>query len=275
MVKVLKARKLSLHGAHIYHLGMPAIMLLASAYAADRISRKTFFNTLDLFLQHTSTDSDHPKGIKPHHLVTLGIPAADAGKLPLIDSKLDIVLVAGLFTGVIDMEDFDLLYGPGPKGRFLQRHFPGLPVVPSTSQLKPGFYCDAEDLLAKDGWQLSERYRENISLMCANLEMGPPYYLSTNHYKLRLLAAERRGISLGIPEQFEDYRFAEEAFHDIFYVVAPGYDPGTTRREDLERFHFVEPKEIDQKPPKQSDYQAGTECDHPNRSCSLLACSLV
>ncbi|MCD9122999.1 hypothetical protein [Cupriavidus sp. UGS-1] len=275
MVKVLKSHKLSVHGAHIYHLGIPAIMLLASAYAADKISRKTFFDTLDLFLQHIRRDSDHPKGIKPHHLVALGIPAANAERLPLTNSRLDLVLVAGLFNGVIEIEDFDLLYGPGPKGRFLQRHFPGLPVVPPAPPLDDHFYCDEGELLAKGGWYLRERFSKNIPLMCANLEKSPFHYLSTNHYKLRLVAAETRGISLGNPELFEDYQFAEEAFHDIFHVVEPGYDPAVTWRHDLERFHFVEPKRIDWIPPEPKKAEAGGNRSKPNRTCAELLCNVV
>lgn len=43
MLKTLKARNLTVHGAHVRLLGIPAILLVASAYAADKITRKVFF----------------------------------------------------------------------------------------------------------------------------------------------------------------------------------------------------------------------------------------
>lgn len=275
MLKTLKARNLSVHGAHIYFLGIPAILLVASAYAADKITRKVFFDTLELFVQHVRRDSDHPDGIKPQHLTRLGISATDAQKLPLHDSRHDIVLVAGLLNGVIDMEDFELLYGPGPKGRFLQRHFPGAPVVPPPPPLADHFYCHPYDVLIKDASHRRQELKEQIPLICADLEQGPDFYTSTTHYKLRLLAAERKGMPLNVLGPFDNEESMRQAFADIFHVVTPNYEPNGTWRQDVKTFRFVEPKRIDWVPPQPKTMETGTERSKPDRSCSQLLCNVV
>ncbi|KAA0182095.1 hypothetical protein FX016_04290 [Cupriavidus gilardii] len=275
MLKTLKARNLSVHGAHIYHVGIPDILLVASAYGADRITRKVFFETLDLFVRHAQRDADHPNGIRPHHLTPLGISAADAKKLPLHDSMHDIVLVAGLLNGVVDMEDFELLYGPGPKGRFLQRHFPGAPVLPPRPPLADHFYCDTYNLLIKDSSYRRQELNAEIPLICADLEQGPDLYTSTNHYKLRLLAAERKGVPLNVLGPFDNEESMRQAFADIFHVVAPDYEPNGTWRQDVKTFRFVEPKRIDWVPQQPKTMETGTGRPKPDRSCSQLLCNVV
>ncbi|UZN49237.1 hypothetical protein KZ686_00675 [Cupriavidus cauae] len=275
MLKTLKARNLTVHGAHIYFLGIPAILLVASAYAADKITRKVFFDTLELFVQHVRRDSDHPDGIKPHHLTRLGISATDAQKLPLHDSRHDIVLVAGLLNGVIDMEDFELLYGPGPKGRFLQHHFPGTPVLPPPSPLADRFYCHPYNVLIKDTSYRRQELKGQIPLICADLEQGPDFYTSTNHYKLRLLAAERKGVPLKVLGPFDNEESMRQAFADIFHVVAPDYEPNGTWRQDVKTFRFVEPKRIDWVPQQPKTMETGTGRPKPDRSCSQLLCNVV
>jgi hypothetical protein len=275
MLKTLKARNLSVHGAHVYHVGTPAILLVASAYAADRISRKVFFETLDLFVRHAQTDSDDADAIKPHHLTHLGIAAADARKLPLHDSMHDIVLVAGLLNGVIDMEDFELLYGPGPKGRFLQRHFPGAPILPPAPPLANHFYCDPYDVLIKDTNYRRQDSKEKLSLICARMEQGPDFYTSTIHYKLRLLAAERKGVPLNVLGPFDNEESMRQAFADIFHVVSPNYEPNGTWRQDVKTFRFVEPKRIEWVPPQPKKPETGTERSKPDRNCSPLQCNVV
>lgn len=275
MLTALKAHNLAVHGAHIHFLGIPAILLVASAYAANKITRKVFFDTLDLFVQHVRRDSDHPDGIKPHHLTRLGISAADAQKLPLHDSRHDIVLVAGLLNGVIDMEDFELLYGPGPKGRFLQRHFPGVPVLPPPPPLADHFYCHTYSLLIKDTSYLRQQLKHEIPLICADIEQGPDFYTSTNHYKLRLLAAEKKGQSLNVVGPFDNEESMKQAFADTFHVVHPDYEPNGTWRQDVKSFRFVEPKRIDWVPPQPKKSERGTERTKPNRSCTTLLCHVV
>jgi len=275
MLKTLKARNLSVHGAHVYHVGIPAILLVASAYAADRITRKVFFETLDLFVRHAQTDSDDPEALKPHHLTHLGITAANARKLPLHDSMHDIVLVAGLLNGVIDMEDFELLYGPGPKGRFLQRHFPGAPILPPAPPLANHFYCDPYDVLIRDTSYSRQDLKENLPLICARMEKGPDFYTSTNHYKLRLLAAERKGVPLNVLGPFDNEESMNRAFADIFHVVAPDYEPNGTWRQDVKTFRFVEPKRIDWVPQQPKTMETGTERSKPGRGCSQLLCNVV
>lgn len=275
MLTVLKAHNLAVHGAHIHFLGIPAILLVASAYAANKITRKVFFDTLDLFVQHVRRGSDHPDGIKPHHLTRLGISAADAQKLPLHDSRHDIVLVAGLLNGVIDMEDFELLYGPGPKGRFLQRHFPGVPVLPPAPPLADHFYCNTYGLLIKDTSYRRQELKQDIPLICARMEKGPDFYTSTNHYKLRLLAAENKGVSLNVLGPFDNEESMKQAFADTFHVVHPDYEPNATWRQDVKSFRFVEPKRIDWVPPQPKKWETGTERTKPNRSCTTLLCNVV
>lgn len=275
MLSILKARNLSVHGAHVYHLGVPAILLVASAYAADRITRKVFFETLDLFVQHAQRDSNHPEGIKPHHLTALGISASDAQKLPLHHSRHDIVLVAGLLNGVIDMQDFALLYEPGPKGRFLQRHFPGVPVLPAAPPLGEHYYCDKQNLLITSSSHLRQRLEKEIPLICADLEQGPDFYSSTNHYKLRLLAAEKKGASLNVLGPFDNEESMKQAFADTFHVVHPHYEPNGTWRQDVKSFRFVEPKRIDWVPPQPKKLETGTERSKPDRGCSTLLCNVV
>jgi hypothetical protein len=275
MLKTLKARNLSVHGAHVYHLGIPSILLVASAYAADRITRKVFFETLDLFVRHTRRDSDHPEGIKPHHLTPLGISATDARKLPLHHSRHDIVLVAGLLNGVIDMEDFALLYEPGPTGRFLQRHFPGAPVLPPAPPMAEHYYCDKLNLLIKTPSYVRQQLEREIPLICADLEQGPDFYASTNHYKLRLLAAERKGVPLNVLGPFDNEESMRQAFADIFHVVSPNYEPNGTWRQDVKTFRFVEPKRIDWVPPQPKTMETDSKRSKPDRSCSQLLCNVV
>jgi len=275
MLKTLKARNLTVHGAHVRLLGIPAILLVASAYAADKITRKVFFDTLDLFVQHVRRDSDHPDGIKAHHLTRLGISAADARKLPLHDSRHDIVLVACLLNGVIDMEDFELLYGPGPKGRFLQRHFPGAPVLPPAPPQADRFYCRPYNVLMRDTSYSREKLKHSISLICADLEQGPDSYISTNHYKLRLLAAEMKGVPLSFLGPFDNEASMNQAFADTFHVVHPDYEPNETWRQDVKTFHFVEPKRIDWIPPEPKKAEAGGNRSKPNRTCAELLCNVV
>ncbi len=275
MLKTLKARNLAVHGAHIHFLGIPTILLVASAYAANKITRKVFFDILDLFVQHTRRDTDHPDGIKPHHLTRLGISASDAEKLPLHHSRHDIVLVAGLLNGVIDMEDFSLLYEPGPKGRFLQRHFPGAPVLPAAPPWAKHYYCDKQDLLIRTPSDVQHQLEKEIPLICADMEQGPDFYASTNHYKLRLLAAERKGVPLNVLGPFDNEESMRQAFADIFHVVAPDYEPNGTWRQDVKTFRFVEPKRIDWVPQQPKTMETGTGRPKPDRSCSQLLCNVV
>lgn len=275
MLKTLKARNLTVHGAHIHLLGIPAILLVASAYAADKITRQVFFDTLDLFVQHARRDSDHPDGIKAHHLTRLGISAADARKLPLHDSRHDIVLVAGLLNGVIDMEDFELLYGPGPKGRFLQRHFPGAPVLPPAPPKADRLCCRPYNVLIRETSHRREELKRRIPLICANLEQGPDSYISANHYRLRVLAAEMKGVPLSILGPFDNEASMRQAFADTFHVAHPDYEPNATWRQDVKSFRFVEPKRIDWVPPQPKKWETGTERTKPNRSCTTLLCNVV
>ncbi|USE80676.1 hypothetical protein NDR89_13025 [Cupriavidus gilardii] len=275
MLKTLKARNLSVHGAHVYHVGIPLIMLVASAYAANRITRKVFFETLDLFVRHAQRDSDHPGGIKPHHLTRLGISATDAKKLPLCDSRHNIVLVAGLLNGVIDMEDFELLYGPGPKGRFLQRHFPGAPVLPPAPPEADRFYCRPYNVLIRDTSHRKEELKRWIPLICADLEEAPDFYISTNHYKLRLLAAENKGVPLSVLGPFDNEASMRQAFADTFHVVHPDYEPNGTWCQDAKSFRFVEPKRIDWIPPEPKKAEAEGNRSKPNRTCAELLCNVV
>ncbi|MCT9123941.1 hypothetical protein [Cupriavidus gilardii] len=276
ILKTLKARNISVHGAHIYHLSIPAIFLLSSAYASDRISRNVFFETLDLFVQHAQRDSDDPEGIKPHHLTRLGISASDARKLPLQNSRHDIVLVAGLLNGVIDMDDFSLLYEPGEKGRFLQRHFPGVPILQAAPPFAKHYSCDKQSLLVRTGNDVQKQLERDLPLICAELEYCPGLYSSTNHYKLRLLAAEKKGLSRNVIGPFDNEASMRQAFADTFHVVDPDYEPnGKTWRQDVKTFHFVEPKRIDWIPPQPKKSETGTHRSKPNRTCAELLCNVV
>lgn len=248
MIRVLKNRKLAVHGAHVYLLGMPAILSLASAYATDKITRKVFFDTLDLFVQHTRrVYPTHPKAVKSHHLVSLGIPETVIQKFPMVGNGLDIWTVAGLFNGVIDAEDMDLLYGHDAKGLFQQRHFPGTRTVPAPSVFSYRFGWSGEAIvMAPSIWELSH-FDEVIPPACAILEKRPGFYLPNWHYGLRLRAAHLKGEQLSV-FRFKDAQHMQSVFHDIFHVVNPNYEPGVNARQEWENFHFVEPKIRENKP---------------------------
>ncbi len=274
MIQVLKARKLSVHGAYVYHLGIPPILLLAAAYATDRITRKVFFDTLDLFVQHTGTSSEDPKGIKAHHLTRLGIPAQDAKKLPLDEADDDLYTVAGLFNGLIEMEDLDLLYSPEKKGQFLLRHFPGMASAPAPTPLSPQILWYEHDLLVRRWTFRSRKFENQIAAACAELESGPNHYSGINHYLLRLTAATRSGKAISELGPMETEEEMEKLFHDIFQVVEPNYQPSTTWRQDLEHFHFVEPSRTDNNQHPDSRNAVPFHANH-QKGGSRLPCNLV
>jgi hypothetical protein len=239
MIQFLKAQRLSLHGAHIYHLGVPAILSLASAYAAGKIARTVFFDTLTLFVQHTRRSGEERLGIKAHHLIALGISESDAAKLPLRNDRQDIWIVAGLFNGVIDMDDFTLLYGSEKKGLFLQRHFPDL--APESQPLgSPTKKWLSEDLLVGGKSRASPMFLQHVPAACAHMEKSPGRYKAINHYRLRLAAAERKGERLSVFGPFDSEEAMEQTFADIFRVIEPDYQPALHWRKDLESFNFVE-----------------------------------
>nr|WP_144826311.1 hypothetical protein [Cupriavidus gilardii] len=249
MIRVLKDRKLAVHGAHVYLLGMPAILSLASAYATDKITRKVFFDTLNLFVRHARrAEPTHPKAIKSHHLVSLGIPEADIRKFPMVGCGLDIWTVAGLFNGVIDPEDMTLLFGSGRKGLFQQRYFPGTQTVPVPRPLTS--YKNAWNgeslVVAFDQWSLAH-FDEVIPPACAVLGAKPSFWDPITHYMLRLRAAHLKGEQLSV-FRFKDAQHMQSVFHDIFHVVNPNYEPGVNARQEWENFHFVEPKIRENKP---------------------------
>jgi hypothetical protein len=274
IAQTLKDRKIILHGAHIFQVGIPAIMALAAAYATDRISRGTFFSTLNLFVARGHCDTDKPRGIKAEHLVALGIPKADADRLPLCDGYLDFWIVAGLFNGVLDMEDFALLLDPANKGRFWERHF-----GPSPSQGVDGLPTSATkyndwvepSLFSHLGTFTSCPTKLAIKVTCADLESswrGRSCYVSKHHYVLRLEAAARKGQRFSLLGPYNSEQKMEEAFHDIFSIVNASYEGPSTAAE-LDGFVFTEPAVVPSKFASRTSVPTGYTT-RPPIQCTLV-----
>lgn len=220
----LKSLRPIIHRVHIEYLGRPVIMLLASAYASNRISRKVFVETLNLFVRYSDPTSYTRIGmLKPEELVKLGIPLAVANMLPLESSTNDLWLLIGLFTGVIDVRDFDLLRNPSKKGQFLEDHFnmtyDGTEDV--EGDLALGFANDYSPLAWTDSTYRDHAVQSQIRKGCAQLEQ---WYLAPLHFMLRLAEASLHARRLELIGPFEDNTEFREVFAKVFRIVEADLD---------------------------------------------------
>lgn len=240
-------------------------MQLASAYAADRITRQVFLETLNVFVRHFRSRIGSPNQITPEHLVGLGIPAAVANRLPLKDAELDIWLVTGLFNGVIDPDDFNLLMDPSKKGQFLQKHFAMTyeGTERSRGDLAFGFATQYSPLLWTDNTYRSGFVQSRIREACAQLEEGPMWYTASVHYMLGLAAASLNGRPLELIGPFQDETEVLDVFAQVFDVVGPDFDDTVALpRRFHETFTFDESAVIPRKttPIAQRPTPAASSC---------------
>nr|WP_144829839.1 hypothetical protein [Cupriavidus gilardii] len=241
MAHILKDRKLTLHGAHVCHIGSPVILLLASAYASDRISRKVFIETLNTLVRREGTGPTDARRLQQHHLVRLGISETDAKKIPLIGRISDCWTVAGILSGVTDVLDFELLYDAEKKGDFFKRHFEKgcAEFADSTSRRPFPKWNPYHMLLDTPDTYRSRNFQSQIKPACDYLERGPQWYDPAMHVRLRLAAAGLKDHHLNIIGPFASLEDMDETFADIFHVVEPHYKP--VPFGDYESFTFEEP----------------------------------
>jgi hypothetical protein len=275
MEDTLKARNISIHAAHVFYIGIPSIMALATAYATDRISRKGFIEALNLFVQHACAVRNTPRALTPAHLVSLGIPERDAERLPLVQTSRDLWIVAGLLNCVMETEDFDQLQNPDKKGQFWEKNF-------GNSKTRQGGYMPPrlDDDDAFISWQVLPYVGKfhvgdtefEIKPTCEVLEKGAPRYNATVHYLLRLEAARRKGLPICLLGPYSNEEEMKKMFYSIFRIVDPDY-PGTTLA-GLDAFTFSEPPPSPPPPmpaPKQTTSSKSTTIDCRSRPfCTLV-----
>jgi hypothetical protein len=271
MEKILRSRNISIHGAHIFYIDIHGIMALASAYATDKITRKVFIDTLNLFVQHACATRNTRYALTPGHFVSLGIPEKDAERLPLKRTEPDTWLIAGLFNGVIEMDDFDQLRSPERRGEFWEKHFgngprhlEGHPSPPSENHAAISW-----ETLSYIGESNSDNPNFAIKLACERIEKGGPRYDAKMHFALRVEAAARKGQLPSLMGPYYGREEREHAFRSVFHIVDPGY-VGTTRAA-LDAFTFVEPVPMSPRPAVPPALHPSETKDRRARSSCVIA----
>lgn len=243
LVRILKERKLTIHGAHVFHIGAPVILTLASAYASDKISRKVYFDALNMLVRRQG----YCGRLQPGQLVALGLSERDARRVPITGHIGDNWTIAGILSGITDVSDFELLQDPNNKGKFFERHFMTLPSALESENSRPPFpnWAPYEMLLDTANTYRTPEFQKQIRAACSYLECEPAFYDPATHVRLRMAAASLQDHHLDLVGPFKSREDMNATLFDIFQVNEPDYRPMSI--DDLHTFDFQEPADS---PPK-------------------------